>query len=416
VIASATVGGRARLALLHYTAPPVTGGVESILSAQAGLLRDLGLDVRVVAGRGDADLVPELDSRHPEAERLTRRLEAGAIDLTEVRALQGRIAERLHPLLRDRDLAIVHNVLTMPFNLPFTAALVELGVPLLAWTHDLAWNDARYAGFRRQRWPYRLIGEAHAHVTYVAISEPRRQEMAAVLDLPLEAIAVVPNGIDPVEFAGISADTRLLLERAGALDADPLVLVPQRITPNKRLDLALDAASELIDRHPGLRIVVTGPVDPHDRSSLAYAERLLERRADLGLDRIVLFLFLMADEAGLHPVDMQEVAELYRLSDVVLIPSANEGFGLPLLEAAAARVPLVCADIQSFRDIGSMGLYRFPADPGPGAVASAIEGALSERGVQHRRRILRRYAWSAVRQSLEDAIAGALRRAGPTAS
>lgn len=410
--ASDAVGEGARLALLHYTAPPVSGGVESILSAQARLLRDLGCDVRVVAGRGEADLVPELDSRHPEVERLTRRLEAGAIDLTEVRALVRRIAERLRPLLRDRDLAIVHNVLTMPFNLPFTAALIEMGIPLLAWTHDLAWNDVRYAGLLRRRWPYRLIGEAHPQVTYVAISEPRRREVAAVLDLPPETIAVVPNGIDPVEFAGLAADTRLLLERAGALEAYPLVLVPQRITPNKRLELALDAAAELADRHPGLRMVVTGPVDPHDGSSRAYADRLLARRARLGLDRVVLFLFLMADEAGLHPIAMQEVAELYRLSDVVLIVSANEGFGLPLLEAAAARVPLVCADIEIFREIGGAGLHRFRADPGRGEVAAAVEVALGERVVEHRRRILRRYAWSAVREALEEAIYRALRRAG----
>lgn len=403
-----TVGERVRLALLHYTAPPVTGGVESMLHAQARLLRDIGHDVRVVAGRGDAELVPELDSRHPDVERLTRRLEIGSYDAAEFAALQRRIAEGLYPLLGDRDLAIVHNVLTMPFNLPLTAALLESRVPLLGWTHDLAWQDARFGGFRLGRWPYRLIGEAQPGVTYVAVSESRRRQVADVLGLPLEEIDVVPNGIDPIEFAGLDPDTRLLLRRADALDADPLVLVPQRITPNKRLELALEAAALLIDRLPDLRIVVTGPVDPHDPASRAYADRLLQRRADMGLQRIVLLLFLMAEADDLHPVDMQEVAELYRISDVVLVPSASEGFGLPLLEAAAARVPLACADIPTFREIGGADVYRFPARPRPEEVAATIERALGERIVRHRRRMLRRYAWSAVRQPLEQAIARAI--------
>src|SRR5205085_9503231 len=75
-----TAAGRRRLALVHYTAAPVTGGVEAVLAAHARLLRRAGHDVRVVAGRGDCELVPELDSRHPEVEQLTSRLAAGRFD------------------------------------------------------------------------------------------------------------------------------------------------------------------------------------------------------------------------------------------------------------------------------------------------------------------------------------------------
>jgi mannosylglucosylglycerate synthase len=63
-----------RLALLHYTAPPVTGGVEWVMAAQARKLREAGYDVRLIAGRGDAEILPELDSRHPDVEDVTERL------------------------------------------------------------------------------------------------------------------------------------------------------------------------------------------------------------------------------------------------------------------------------------------------------------------------------------------------------
>src|SRR5215470_14167417 len=78
-----------RLALLHYTAAPVTGGVESVLSAHAHLLREAGHDVRVIAGRGDAELVPEVDSRHPEVEAVSRRLGRGDDGAPEFQDLCG---------------------------------------------------------------------------------------------------------------------------------------------------------------------------------------------------------------------------------------------------------------------------------------------------------------------------------------
>ena len=61
------------MALLHYAAPPVVGGVESVLGHHARLMADAGHQVRVVAGRGeqmDARIpfvhLPLADSRHPQ--------------------------------------------------------------------------------------------------------------------------------------------------------------------------------------------------------------------------------------------------------------------------------------------------------------------------------------------------------------
>ena len=42
------------VALLHYSAPPIVGGVESVLAHHARLLSEAGHNVRVIAGRGEA--------------------------------------------------------------------------------------------------------------------------------------------------------------------------------------------------------------------------------------------------------------------------------------------------------------------------------------------------------------------------
>ncbi|HET9587216.1 MAG TPA: hypothetical protein VFO91_00385, partial [Anaerolineales bacterium] len=75
-----------RVALLHYAAPPVVGGVESVLGHHARLMADAGHQVRVVAGRGeqtDARIpfihLPLADSRHPRVLELKAELDAGRV-------------------------------------------------------------------------------------------------------------------------------------------------------------------------------------------------------------------------------------------------------------------------------------------------------------------------------------------------
>jgi glycosyltransferase involved in cell wall biosynthesis len=395
---------RSRLALIHYTASPVTGGVESILAVHARLLREAGHDVRVVAGRGDAEVVPEVDSRHPEVEAVTLRLAEGDDAAPEFQGLCDRIAARLRPLLADRDVVIAHNVLTMPFNLPLTAALAGAGRPLVAWTHDLAWVNPRYAAYQRPGWPWSLLREAQPGVRYVAISRVRQREVTHLMRLAPADVPVVPNGVDPATFWGLGPVARDLARRADLEGADPLVLVPVRVTRRKRLELALAAASCLLPAHPGMRVVISGPLGPHSADNAAYAADLMRQRAALRLDGVVHFFFELAGTEGEHPVDDRTIAELYRMADLVLLPSESEGFGLPVLEAGLSRAPLVCADIPVLREVAGGGAWTFPAGSGGDAVAAAAERALASRAARLRRRTLDGFSWPAVLERIERVI------------
>ncbi|MGH7920426.1 MAG: glycosyltransferase family 4 protein [Candidatus Dormibacteraceae bacterium] len=392
---------RRRLALVHYTAPPVLGGVEAILGEQARRLRDLGHDVRIVTGRGDGEVVALADSRHPRVEALARALAAGETPEREFEALTGALLRDLSPLLRDRDCVIAHNVLTMPFDLPLARALSALPAPVVAWTHDLAWTNPRYRAYQRPGPLLEILHTAQAGVRYVAISEVRRREIEQTMGLPAEQVPVVPNGIDAEGFWGIRPETREVLARAGVEDRRPLLLVPVRVTRRKRLELAIAAVAALRRTHPDLQLVVTGPLGPHDRANAGYAAGLLEMRARRRLERAVHFLFEASPEGTPHPVTDQMIAELYRLADVVLLPSESEGFGLPVLEAALSRAPIVTADLPVLREVAGGGLFLFPPGGDGEAVAAAVERALATDASRLRRRALSRHDWPAVMQSLE---------------
>jgi hypothetical protein len=77
-----------RIAILHYSAPPVVGGVEAVIQAHVrGLIR-AGCQVTVVAGKGTRqalpkgsgfELIPEMDSQHAEILQCSRELEQGRV-------------------------------------------------------------------------------------------------------------------------------------------------------------------------------------------------------------------------------------------------------------------------------------------------------------------------------------------------
>lgn len=381
------------------------GGVEAIIGAHARLLRQRGHQVQVVCGRGDGDVIPQIDSRHPEVEAIYGALARGEDCRGEFESLRGRLRVSLREILPPSAVLIVHNVLTMPFNLALTAALRDLEeIRVVAWTHDLAWANPRYEEFKRHREPYSLLGTARARTTYVAISEGRRDEIAATLGLLPHAVAVVPNGVDLTTLVHVRRSTSDLLRRAGLDGPGPLLLAPVRITRRKRIELAVEAIASLRSVYGDIRLAVTGPLGPHSADNRAYSDELLALRSHLGVDGEVVFLHQFGDP---HPVDDEMMAELYRLAAAVLLPSESEGFGIPVLEAGANRVPVVCTDLDVFREAHGDHAWTFADHASPKEIAAAVGSALSTPQARLQARVRREYGWDSIAKRIEEVIAGA---------
>jgi glycosyltransferase involved in cell wall biosynthesis len=91
------------------------------------------------------------------------------------------------------------------------------------------------------------------------------------------------------------------------------------------------------------------------------------------------------------------MSELYRVADALLFPSAQEGFGLPILEAGLARLPIFCANIQPFRELGESDVTLFELDAEPEDVAAQMLASLSHRAESRlRRRVSREFDWDII--------------------
>lgn len=417
-----------RVLLLHYTSPSIQGGVERIMRTHAAALLAAGDDVRIVAGRGRPSpagvpliRIPELDSRHPAVLRDFAALAAGRVSADHER-LVGRIERALRPHVARADRVVVHNAFTLHKNAALTAALVRLAsvagersvgagrrsagtgagrdVKFIAWTHDLAWTDEQYATQRHPGGPWSLFATAHSGVRYVAVSEKVAGELARLTGLARRRIAVVPNGVDPVTTLGLSPAGARLAERLGLFAADPLLLLPVRITRRKRIDVAIAALAALRRTHPRAALVITGGPGAHNPANAAHAAEL-QAVAGPGVH--------LLHALGLRPSD-RVVADLYALADALVLPSANEGFGIPILEAGLHRLPIVCSDIPALRAAAGDDATYVAADADARALAIAIAGRLAADPVARLHRRSRAAAWPRI---LADAVLAQIHAAGP---
>ncbi len=406
--------------LLHYTAPPVVGGVEAVLQAHLQLLSQHDYPVRLIAGRGgqmdlarpvEVHQIPEIDTQHPRVLEISRQLETGSL-APEFYRLTDQLAEKLLPLLAATDVLIAHNVFTKHFNLPLTAALARLidGGAVrgcIAWCHDLTWTSPSSRSKVRPGFPWDLIRTRLAGITYVAVSRQRQSELSRLFDCDPSEIPVVYNGVDPYQILGISNAGQELVQRLDLLDSDLVIIMPVRITQAKNIELALDIAAALQDSGVRLRMLVTGPPDPHDENSLAYYQRLRQRRNELGLGSAFRFVYESGPDPGIgYTITMNQVSELLRCSDFLLMPSRREGFGMPILEAGLARIPVFSTHIPAALELGRDEVSLIEPDGNPEAIAAEIL-AMAEAEPTHRlrRRVRKELTWQAIfRRQIEPLI------------
>jgi glycosyltransferase involved in cell wall biosynthesis len=395
--------------ILHFSAPPIVGGVEAIVGRHAiGLLRR-GYRVSLLAGRGasvHSDLkfvpLPRLDSTYPPLLEINKGLRAGVVP-PGFADLQRSIESELRPILAGLDVCVVHNALTLHFNLPLTAALHALAsearlCPLVAWCHDLSWTNPLYSAVVHPDDPWMLLKRAAPRTAYTVVSEDRRHDLSRLFGVPPERLAVVPAGIDPAGQLGLGPATARLLADYNLERADPFLLLPVRITRRKNIELAIRIVGQL--RGLGLqpRLLVTGPRGPHDSASQQYVEELCALRDKLGLGAEVILLQAEPSPTGRRwkPTDRM-MEELYRAADLMLLPSAQEGFGIPVLEAGAVGLPIFCSDIPPFREIAGPDASYFGLEEPPDRIAARLARHTREDSrYRLRKRVLTGFDWDAI--------------------
>jgi glycosyltransferase-like protein len=225
----------------------------------------------------------------------------------------------------------------------------------------------------------------------LVVSEQWRKNLAADYGVDAE---IVPNGIDPARFgSGGPAERRQFRDRIGAGVGQCLVLTVGGVEPRKGTATLFEAMARLrhaVDPPPILALVGGHSFQDHQ----AYRETTLARLPALGLK-------LGRDVVLLGTVSEAELGGWYRAADVFAFPSVKEGFGLVVLEALAAGLPVVATDIPVFAEYLTSGVNAMlvPPDDGP-ALAGALEALAADPALRRRLAaggapVVARFTWEA---------------------
>lgn len=302
------------------------GGVQTHVLALAPRLQEAGIDVRIVAPCDAAPPVPELIGTGPSipvpANGSIARLAFGPSSVMAVRRI-----------LREERFDVLHIHEPFQAGASLLALSMAHGTPVVGTFHaaadELAW--------------YRLLSPVLRAIA-------SRITVRAAVSGAARALAekyfggeyvILPNGIEPAEFAGVDPYPRA----AGEF----VLLFVGRLEPRKGCEILLEAWPRIRSEVPGATLWIAGDGPEGDL--------LRERARSAGLESV--------DFLG--RVSRDELAGRYRTADAFCAPSlGGESFGIVLLEAMAAGTPVVASDLPGYAEVvedGRDGLLFERSDP-----------------------------------------------------
>lgn len=197
-----------------------------------------------------------------------------------------------------------------------------------------------------------------------AISQSCRNDVIELLGADPDKVYVVPGGVDLAEFTG-DLDDALLddLRSRHRIGADYLVHLGT-LEPRKNLARLVEVYARIAEKQEAMpQLVLAG-------GKGWMFEPIFDAIGRYGLEQQVITTGYLT---------RAEAVALLRGSRACVYPSLYEGFGLPVLEAMAARVPVLTSNVSSLPEvIGETGILVDPEDDA--SLASGLERLLFERG------------------------------------
>jgi glycosyltransferase involved in cell wall biosynthesis len=248
-----------------------------------------------------------------------------------------------------RPLRILYEQLVLPrlaardgidvlFNPGFTAP-AWAPCPQVTVFHDLQHkrHPEYFRWFERPFWDLFLAISARVSRRVIAVSPATAADLERFYGLRGERVAMIWLGVDERFF-----------ELAGKRQAPAarVLLCASTTHPHKNHLRLLRVFARFRARHPEWRLVLTGV--------RGFADREVQQEIDR--------LDLRAAAALTGWVEREKLYGLFAQASAFVYPSTFEGFGLPVLEAMAAGLPVACSDIEPLRTISGGAAARF--DPG----------------------------------------------------
>jgi glycosyltransferase involved in cell wall biosynthesis len=218
--------------------------------------------------------------------------------------------------------------------------LKKKGCKIVVTCHDLVQfvypeilkEQARFPALSMASWKYSVGGMKHADCV-VAVSSNTVKDVAKMLPIPLERIAVVPNGVESY-FRPLPSTEVVAIRQRYEGSAETFCLLNVGSThQRKNIPTILKALVMLRDRGFPARLWKVGDEFTPEQAAFIQSQAL----------EPLITLIGKPDKANL--------LELYNAADVLIAPSLYEGFGLTILEAMACGTPVITSNVSSLPEV-----------------------------------------------------------------
>ena len=205
------------------------------------------------------------------------------------------------------------------------------------------WSSGRFRGAKNALWKKAISWTDHI----ITISEYSKSELCKWTGVPADRISVIPLGVDTRWFRDVTLEESAMVRAKFALPAQYFVSVGS-LQPRKNISTVIAAHRSLPDaERTQTPLVIVGRAGWKCEQEIAQLER------DARSGRVL----------WLQHVSDAELLPIMKAAKALLFPSLAEGFGLPVLEAFAAQVPVITSTTTSLPEVaGDAALAVEPTD------------------------------------------------------
>ncbi|MBX9691816.1 MAG: glycosyltransferase family 4 protein [Cyanobacteria bacterium] len=317
--------------MLAWEYPPrIIGGLSRVVWALSKELAESGVDVHVVTADHPGTLEHELDGL-VKVHRVKTQSDTTPDFHTWVARLNVGMLQYAIKLHMEEPFDVVHAHDWMVTDAAWVLKS-GFGIPIVSTIH--ATEQGRMGGIHTDL--QRYVNQMEWRLTYeswkiIVNSHSMIGELKNQFQTPSDKIVLIPNGTDPSHF-DFQIDTRAL-RSTFATEHQRIILYVGRLVNEKGVQVLLGAAPLVLQHYPGTQFLIVG--------TGYFMDELKGIASRLHVDHNVRFTGYVSDE---------DLLRLYKIADVVAIPSLYEPFGIVALEGMAANVPVVVSDVGGLKD------------------------------------------------------------------
>jgi glycosyltransferase involved in cell wall biosynthesis len=386
------------IGLISYRSNPHCGGQGVYIRNLSRALLNLGHRVEVISGPPDLVLDPgvkftrlqTLDLYNPEDLFRTPRLEElkdfinliewldiSAMGYPEPLTFGMRVKRHLAETKKKFDIihdnqSLSYGILSLARHMPVTATIHH---PMTV-DRRLAVQSTKsfYKKLKVLRWysfisMQKTVARQLSHI--ITVSESSKKDIAKEFSIPESKFLTIPNGIDTNLFYPVETIKK---------EPGRIIVTNSADTPLKGLYHLLFAVHDILKTRPVKLVVIGTP------------------KENGGIEKLIKKLELVRHIQFTGRIDHDRFVKEYARAELAVVPSLYEGFGLPVGEAMACRVPVICTTGGALPEVAGDAARLVP--PGnASALRDAIlellddpsqREALAEKGYQ---RVLKEFTW-----------------------